>query len=49
MVTMLNASDPIELEIKDTTDTAKSGSYFHVPLEIDNGGQFTLMMPHIPL
>ena len=30
---------PIELEIKDTTDTAKSASYLDLHLEIDTEGQ----------
>jgi hypothetical protein len=29
---------PIELEIKDTTDTAWSASYLDLPLEIDSEG-----------
>ena len=29
---------PIELEIKDTTDTIKSASYLNLHLEIDNEG-----------
>ena len=31
---------PIELEIKETTDTVKSASYLDLHLEIDNEGQF---------
>ena len=30
---------PIELEIKDTTDTDRSASYFDLPLEIDSKGR----------
>ena len=30
---------PIELEIKDTTDTVKSATYLHLHLEIDNEGR----------
>jgi hypothetical protein len=30
---------PIELEIKDTTDTDRSDSYFDIPLEIDSKGR----------
>ena len=30
---------PIELEIKDTTDTVKSASYLDLHLEIDNEGR----------
>jgi len=30
---------PIEIEIKDTTDTARSTSYFDLHLEIDSDGQ----------
>ena len=30
---------PIELEIKDTTDTVKSASYLHLHLEMDNEGR----------
>jgi hypothetical protein len=30
---------PIELEIKDTTDTDRSASYFDIPLEIDSKGR----------
>jgi hypothetical protein len=32
-------SRPIELEIKDTTDTAKSVSYLDLHLDIDSGGR----------
>jgi hypothetical protein len=31
---------PIEFEIKDTTDTGRSGSYLDLHLEIDSEGQF---------
>jgi hypothetical protein len=30
---------PNELEVKDTTDTQKSASYFDLHIEIDNGGR----------
>jgi len=30
---------PIEIEIKDTTDTARSASYFDLHLEIDSNGR----------
>jgi hypothetical protein len=30
---------PIELEIKDTTDTDRAASYFHLHLEIDSEGR----------
>ena len=33
--------DPIELEIKDTSDTSKSASYLDLHLEIDNEGLLT--------
>ena len=36
---MLIASIPTEVEIKDTTDTARSASYLDLHLEIDNEGR----------
>jgi hypothetical protein len=30
---------PIELEIKDTTDTARSDSYLDILIELDNEGR----------
>ena len=34
---------PVELEIKDTTDTVKSVSYLDLHLEIDNEGRFPIV------
>jgi hypothetical protein len=33
-----------ELEIKDTTDTQRSASYFDLHLEIDNGGRVKIKL-----